>query len=252
MSNFNRRQFLRTSFVAASAILGKTEWAVSAPWTPGIESRASGSITGEERTLQPDIWALEINYKQLRMVTVDLPDAKTGQSIPRLVLYLAYRVVNRVIPGLPVQKWEPGSEPLFVPQFTLVTQDEGPQKTYIDRVMPMAQATIIKRERYAYKNAVEIVGPVPPATPLEARPGTEKSLDGLAMWRGTDPETDRFKIFITGLSNGYRKEAGSDGTPVTQRKTLVLDFWRPGDSLDQNEREVRPDPKSDQPQWIYR
>jgi hypothetical protein len=252
MTNINRRQFLQTSCLAASALLGNAGWAFTAPWTPGVESRVSGSITGEERTLQPDIWALEINYKQLRMVTVDLPDAKSGELSNRLVLYLAYRVVNRIIPGLPVQKWEPGNEPLFVPQFTLVTQDEGPQKTYIDRVMPLAQSAIIKRERYAYKNAVEIVGPVPPATAIDAKPGSEKSLDGLAMWRSVDPEADRFKIFVTGLSNGYRKEAGPDGTPVTQRKTLVLDFWRPGDSLDQNEREVRPNPKNDQPQWIYK
>jgi hypothetical protein len=186
------------------------------------------------------------------MITVNLPDAKSGKSSDRLIWYLAYRVVNRVIPGLPPQSWDAGSAPMFVPQFTLVTQDEGPQKSYLDRVMPVAHAAILKRERHAYKNSVEIVGPVPPVTPLEAKPGTEKSLDGVATWRGVDPHTDRFKIYVTGLSNGYRKEIGQDGAAVTLRKTLVLDFWRPSDALDQNEREVRPNPKNDQPQWIYK
>lgn len=252
MPTVDRRQFLQTSLFAASSLLVNTDLGFTAPWTPGVEQRAAPSITGEERTLQPDIWALELNYKPLRMITVDLPDAKSGKTSPRLVWYLAYRIVNRIIPGLPAQKWEPGSEPLFVPQFTLVTQDEGPQKSYFDRVMPVAHAAILKRERHPYKNAVEIVGRVPPVTPLEAKPGTEKSLDGVAMWRGVDPNTDRFKIFVTGLSNGYRKEVGQDGVAVTLRKTLVLDFWRPSDALDQNEREVRPNPKNDQPQWIYK
>jgi len=252
MIQMDRRQFVQFSIATAGAWLFDARSGFTAPWTPGVEQRASASITGEERALQQDIWALELNYKPLRMISVDLPDAKTGKSSERLIWYLAYRVVNRVIPGLPPQKWEPRSEPLFVPQFTLVTQDEGPQKSYFDRVMPVAHAAILKRERHAYKNAVEIVGSVPSVTPLEAKPGTEKSLDGVAMWRGVDPTTDRFKIFITGLSNGYRKEVGQDGNPVTLRKTLVLDFWRPSDAFDQNEREVRPNPKNEQPQWIYK
>lgn len=252
MSQISRRQFLQTSFVASGALLNGSRWVSAAPWTPGVESRASASITGEERSLQADIWALELNYKPLRMITVDLPDAKTSEPGQKLIWYLAYRVANRVIPGLPPQKWEPGAEPIFVPQFTLVSYDGGQEKKYLDRVIPIAQAAILKRERYPYKNSVEIVGTVPPVTPLEAKPGTEKSLDGVAMWRGISAKTKRFKVLVTGLSNGYQKVQEQDGTTTIQRKTLMLDFWRPSDEFDQNEREIRPNPQNDQPQWIYR
>ena len=35
------------------------------------------------------------------------------------------------------------------------------------------------------------------------------------------------------------KVEGPDGKELIQRKTLVQEFWRPGDEFDQNEQEIR-------------
>jgi len=88
---------------------------------------------------------------------------------------------------------------------------------------------------------------MPEETPYGAR--IERSLDGVATWRGIDPTVAKFKVFMSGLSNGYRKVEGPEGKELIQRKTLVQEFWRPGDEFEQNEQEIR---VVETPKWIYR
>ena len=63
-----------------------------------------------------------------------------------------------------------------------------------------------------------------------------------------DPRSDFFSIYVRGLTNAYRWQDPPNGfkagdPPGTGRrflyKTLQLNFWRPGDSLDHNEDEIR-------------
>lgn len=247
MNPVNRRQFLESSLVAAGAVLVGTQ-AGSAAIAPGVETTASTVLTGEERNVQPDLWVLEVNFKPVRMISVDLPDPITGKTRRQLIWYLAYRAFNRggnnkstaVLP-------KAEDRPVFVPEFTLMTDDNGKQKIYFDRVMPVAQAAINRRERHNYKNSVEIVGHIPPVAKRGAK--DEKSLDGVAMWRGVDPSTDHFKVFMGGFSNGYRVEKGPNDEDLLKRKTLMQEFWRPSDVLEQSEEEIR---LEKQPIWIYR
>jgi hypothetical protein len=254
MDPISRRVFLHGAALAAgsSLFLPQGLWA---KLPPGVETKVDPDITGEERTLQPGIWALEVNFKPLRLIRVEYPDPRTGETRLHLVWYLCYRAVNR--PFAPreavaqtIQEVGDPEKPLalFVPEFTLVTEDNNDQKIYVDRVMPAAQAAIEKREKHKYKNSVEIVGPIPPITPVGSK--TEEALYGVATWRSVDPATDRFKIFMTGFSNGYRLLPDApDGKKVIQRRTLVQEFWRPGDEFDPLETEIRP---VGPPQWIYR
>src|SRR4051812_20119915 len=205
MSDLQRREFLQTS-LAASAALWLPAVTFGAP-APGVERRAPALATAEERLRQPDIWVMDVTLRPMRQLRVNLPDPRTGASSERLVWYLCYRAVNRFIAVKSSPNELPPSDKalaartqVFVPEFTLVTDDNGEQKTYIDRVMPAAQPLINKRERGEYKNSVEIVGPLPPAA-KDGQPGTE--IKGVAMWRGVDPAADRFRVFMTGFSNGY-------------------------------------------------
>ncbi|MSR57169.1 MAG: hypothetical protein EXS05_05810 [Planctomycetaceae bacterium] len=245
MPSFNRRQFLETSSLAAGAwMLGSGR--LSAAILPGVETVAAPVITGEESTAQPDIWALEVRYKPVRMIQATLTDPKTGKTGKQLVWYLAYRAVarasSRVPAGVPA-----ADRPIFVPEFTFVSEDAGKNEPQVDRVLPAAQKAINKRERHEYKNTVEIVGPLPEVTPDRSK--QLQSLDGVATWTDIDANTDFFSIYLTGFSNGYKVEKGPDGQDIVLRRTLMQKFWRPSDRFDQNEAEIR---LKDEPKWLYR
>ncbi len=101
---------------------------------PGVESVAAPLITGEERGAQSDIWALEVNYKPVRMLLVELTDPNTGKSSRELVWYLAYRAVVRSSSGVR-ESDNPEDRPIFVPEFTFVVESRGAPKPYPDRVL---------------------------------------------------------------------------------------------------------------------
>ncbi|QDU43284.1 hypothetical protein [Symmachiella dynata] len=230
---------------AAILMIAHAESAPAAP--PGVETRVRPTVTGEERSRQPDIWAMEVYYKSVRMIWVDIPDPKTGKTQRELIWYLPYRVVNRQIKGSLPPVGPDGKRPKFVPEFELVTKDNGVQHVYFDEIIPVAQAAINRREGRTgsnrYKNSVEIVGAIPELTDADAK--LEQSTYGVAIWRGVDPKTDFFRIFMSGFSNGYIKV----GDDRIDRRTIIQEYTRPGDELDQDEGEIKPD---GHPEWIYR
>ena len=70
----------------------------------------------------------------------------------------------------------------------------------------------------------------------------------MAIWEDIDPEIDYLSVHVGGLTNAYRwKDAPQgfqEGDPPGKgrkffRKTLQLNFWRPGDAVAENEREIR-------------
>jgi hypothetical protein len=117
--------------------------------------------------------------------------------------------------------------------------------------------------------------PIPISTDQE-----DHSLWGVVTWTEVDPRIDYFVVYVQGLTNAYRFEevAGAykkGDAPGTGRKilnkTLQLNFWRPGDTIDPHEQEIRfgarndPDPAqrdavlkhygTDKPidyLWVYR
>lgn len=251
-----RREFLQSALAAStaySAALSLPGISLGAP-AVGVELKAPVVCTAEERNRQSDIWVLELTLRPLRLVKVELPNQKVAKD--RLVWYLCYKAVNRPIEVKespielsPTDKSLAKKTQVFVPEFTLVTDDTNPKISYIDRVMPAAQPIINKRERgeaFPYLNSIEVVGPVPPVVPYDKPGGTE--IRGVAMWRGVDPAADRLTLYITGFSNGYMLTKAPDGTEMVWRKTLIQQFWRPGDHIDQDEREIH---YSGKPEWDY-
>jgi len=256
MDSWTRREFLQASAVvwAGASWFGSGSAAWSQIAGPA-ERRIPILATSEERLRQPDIWVMELYLKPLRMIQAKVPDPKTGELVNRVIWYLCYRAINRPITLKTPPSELPASDQVlarktqvFVPEFLLVTNDNAQQKRYIDRVMPTAQEAINKRERQKYKNSVEVVGPLPPPVAEGASAG-ENQILGVATWRGIDPTADRFKVYLTGFSNGYQVKTGPKGEEVVLRKTLALEFWRPGDEFEQDEQEVR---MVGEPEWTYR
>lgn len=150
----------------------------------------------------------------------------------------------------------------FIPEFLLESPDLSRPEP--DRVIPVAVGTpavkgpIWLREdpNRRFFTTVEICEQVIP-------PG--ETIWGIVTWDGSRPgmqQIDRFSISIQGLTNAYLwmdtpgtyKKGDPIGTGRTlARKTLMLNFWRPGDEYYENEREIRYGiPLEVDYQWVYR
>lgn len=195
------------------------------------EVEVSPEITGEERRHMPNIWVMDFAYSHPRMITVEIP-GKDGKPQRKLIWYLLYRVTNRT-----------GEPRMFVPEFTLVSNTG---KAYTDKVIPVAQRAIVAREAPLLPMANSAtIGPIIPVSPEE---GLDRSTYGVAMWQDVDPTTDKFSVFVTGLSNGYKVIQEEPGRIRVERKTLELKYWRPGDEFFEHEKEIR----FEESEWIYR
>lgn len=218
----------------------------------GGETLVKGVATAEERIAQSDLWVMDVAFKPMRQIVVEITDPKTGVKKPEHIWYITYRGFNRPIlkregDNVPVNEFDPlVRPPMFVPEFTLVTETSSPQVVQ-DSVLPEALEAINKREKFTFQNSVNIVNSVPDAT--EPKDPNEQPVTGVAIFRNVDPSARRYTVYLTGFSNGIRTIDGPDGKPLVQHKTLMQKYWRPGDKFDQREEEIRIEGA---PQWIYR
>lgn len=178
------------------------------------------------------IWVLDFAFKaqpSLRIRTMELP----GKG-RKPVYYLYYKVVNRT-----------GKSRMFVPQFIMVNE-EG--KKFEDQVIPQAIPLIQAREDQSIpvRGAVDIMGLIPPST----KEGVDDAVFGAAVWEKWDPKSDRFSIYVRGLSDGYKEIPNPNGgKPIVKYKTLRIDYIRRGDDRNINEREIE---LADPPyEWVY-
>jgi hypothetical protein len=212
------------------------------------EVKSTGSVTDDPKS---DIWTLDFRFKDPRLIKVNIPGRGT-----RVCWYLWFQVVNRTKEPRP-----------FIPEFELVTLDYP--GAYTDEVLTTAEEAIRKIEDptgyQEIKNTVTISkNPIPVSlAPDKAFP---QAVTGVAIWDGTaaDPkartektrdlsDSQRFTIFVGGLSNGWVKvdplSKGKADQPVIRRKTLQLNFKRAGDRYNLDSRDITFEPPAE---WIYR
>jgi len=181
----------------------------------------------------------------------------------------------------PVLRNQPGSfmpEPFempiqFAPQFILAadrilknTKTEVNAKTgditmdvqrteaiFYDQIVPIAIDAISKREKAEkpLESTVSIAGKT--IQPNE-------TVWGVATWVDVDPRINFFSVYVNGLTNAYKWEKGvykkgdtlGSGRELT-RKVLKLNFSRPGDEFDMNERQFRIGIQGElDSEWVYR
>ncbi len=175
------------------------------------------------------IWVLDFAFKPLRLRTVEIPGKGRRQ-----VHYLYYKVVNRT-----------GAPRMFAPQFVKVNEK---QERFEDEVVPEAIPVIQKREEPSIPllGSVDVVGMLPPST----KPNVDDAIYGVACWERWDARSDRFSIYVRGLSDGYVEVPNqSGGKPIARYKTLRIDFIRHGDEKNLNEKEIQ---LADPPyEWVY-
>jgi len=171
-----------------------------------------------------DVWTLHFRFQDPKIIVENVPARGT-----RVIWYMIYRVYNL----------DPKEQPVrFYPDIELVTLDRNTR--HQDEVLPSIEKIIREREdpsgRFNIKNSVTISAEDIPVSKKDAFP---RAVTGVAIWTDVDPvagskdktpRTNKFSIFIAGLSNGYTEERPVDqpGTKIIKRKTLQLDFERLG------------------------
>jgi hypothetical protein len=261
-------------------------------YEPKLSSKSSTVFERSKTvTLRRTVWTLEFSFKPLRMIYVDIPQS-TGRMQRQLVYYLVYRVrnlgnhwqpqaTNEDVVKLLESSAPPAPELLdkyrtltnevemfgrktselrFFPHFVLASIEY--EKEYLDRVIPAALEPIRARELpgrpdVKLHNSLSISEVPLPVSDEQ----NDHGVWGVATWVDVDPRTDYFVVYVQGLTNAYRFEdppgAFKKGDPSGTgrkllKKTLQLNFWRPGDTVDPHEEEIRygarldPDPAEQQ------
>ena len=211
----------------------------------GLRDWTAGKTPAKNNRFEHKVAGLEFSFKPVRFINVDVPTSE-GRMEKTVVWYMVYRVTNK------------NEAPFrFVPRFLLESWDT--QKVYPDRQIPVAMPLIQDRENPPARllSTIEIAGEIPPSPP-----GQEVSVWGVAMWEGIDPRTDRFSIFVEGLTNAYKWQDDVASfkvgdPPATGRKllqkTLQINFWRPSDHYHEHEGEIRYGiPGEVDYRWVYR
>lgn len=194
-----------------------------------------------------DVWTLHFRFQDPRIIVERVPGRGT-----RIVWYMVYRVYDLDQRDNPVQK-------TFVPDIELVTLDRHTR--FADEVLPSVEKSVREREdptgRYNILNSVRISENT---IPLSTKNSFPRAVTGVAMWTEVDPpkdakdktpKTNKFSIFVAGLSNGYTEERPIDrpGERIIKRKTLQLDFERYGDGETIEPTGIR---WTGNATWIYR
>lgn len=211
VSMLRRSICLMMAAILAGGLLRPAEAQLKRGFVGTIEARATGS----ELNAQSNLWVMDVTYKPLRMIRVNITDPDTGKPTGKseLVWYFIYKAVNRELAQregqqdlFPVNKEDPPFRPYFVPEFTLVSDDNGVQTTYQDEIHPQIQKEIMRRERMVLKNSVEIVQELPPAVAQGEEPA--EPIFGVAIWRNVSSSVDYCRLFMSGFSNGYKYVRG--------------------------------------------
>src|SRR5580704_8773593 len=245
--NFSRMALLAGLMVGVASLSGSQ--AVRAA-DGGFSTVIQPSFTGEELRYQQDLWALEVAVKPMRMVYVPVTNPKTGAKSSEMIWYLVYKIVNRPVVRPAAAETEPvnveDAPPprIFSPHATLVYEDRDLHGGVADSIVPEALQAIIARERMDVKSSVQITGPLPKVTPADAK--HDNAEYGVFMFRGVDPRTTAFSVYLSGFSNAYKMSKSEP--PTILRRTIVIPYRRPADEFDQFEKEIR---QSGTPRWIY-
>jgi hypothetical protein len=189
---------------------------------------------------KPGIWTLHFRYKPVRIVTVNVPGK--GEQV---VWYMPFQIYNRT-----------ENPQLVTPLFELVTKDlntkhrDEPQPALFKAVAGLEDPTSVLN----FKSSINISKDKIPMTKPESFP---RLISGLAIWTDVPekaPTTNRFSVYVSGLSDGLVVEPLQDGGKLVKTKTLQLDFFKPTDNVNPRTGDIKIEDNGGLggERWIYR
>jgi hypothetical protein len=253
----------------AAGLLGLASPPAAAQTFRGFTKTAVAYASGEERNRQTDLRVMEVQFKPMRMLWVEITEPRTGRKQRKEVWYLVYRCLSRPAEGRadetdtrPVNVLDAAPKPvLFMPEAVLITYDDPaqtiPLETHDDQILPEALAAIRAVEerpavmfaRRRIEDSLSVIQPFPDPTPFETLPEDEDWIYGVFLWTDIDPETDFFQVTMRGFSSAYdASQSGPDGNVHPWRKVIVQKFTRRGDRFDPTQREFE---FEGDPDWAY-
>lgn len=199
----------------------------------------------KEVILRREIHCFEFAFKPLRHVFIDVP-TPSGRTQRKLIWYMVYRVRYRggdlrpsadTIAGVSIYKrveevhYKGRS---FLPMFVL--RDHKKQVAYRDIPLRTAAKKIGIREQISAPlyNTQQISSVKIPYAKDASSPG----IWGVAMWEDVDPGLDFGSVEVTGLTDAFEQD-GEGEDARSRRKVLQLNFFRPGDRINQTDDSIR-------------
>jgi hypothetical protein len=199
----------------------------------------------KQARFEREIYCFEFAFKPLRHFLIDVP-GDDGRMQRKLIWYMVYRVryrggdirpANEEVAGTELPKRVEGfhyDARYFFPMFKLVDHSTGNE--YLDRILPSITPKIKTREKITVKlhNSVEISKVSIPFSADESAPGVW----GVVTWEDVDPNVDFVSVIVYGLTNAFQIDELGGDAPY-RRKALQLNFYRPGDAINQTEDKIR-------------
>ncbi|TWU33715.1 hypothetical protein [Novipirellula artificiosorum] len=199
----------------------------------------------EEVFLRREIYCLEFSFKPLRQILTDVP-RPDGRMQRKLVWYMVFRIRYRGGDLRPAAD-EVGGKDVYeriesvsyqsrrvFPMLVLNNRISG--NRYTDRILPTVKQKIAIREQITAPlyNTVEISRVEIPKSSDTAAPGVW----GVATWEDVDPDLDFFSVDVFGLTNAFEQDGEGADAPY-RKKALQLNFFRPGDKIQQIKDTIR-------------
>ncbi len=204
-----------------------------------------------------DVWQYEFAFLGLRQVRLSVTQAD-GVEKPQNFWYMVYRIRNvgknisfedvkenpefeHIKKELKRDKADFVAVNKFVPRFYLEGWVKEPgqgyvHKVYRDQIRPevLKKIQFLEDPNLPLLDTVQMMNAELPVIKSPSDPGVW----GVAIWGDVNPSIDYVSVYASGLTNAYRMQRNADGEITFRRKTLQLNFWRPGDAVAQERDRV--------------
>ena len=209
-----------------------------------------------------DVFQYEFSFLSLRQLTCDIPtpDKKMRK---KTVWYLVYRVRNLGVNvsyekareqafGHEIRKLNANVAQLkpeamqgrFIPEFSLEgwVQDNETKEyrrvKYAEQILPTAVVDIQNAEdpNRPLLSTPEFLRTELPVENAETGDGVW----GVVTFTDVNPKIDFVSLYVQGITNAYRiSRPDPEAEPQFKRKTLQINFWRPGDEINEAEDSIQ-------------
>ena len=246
--------------VIPSALNARDTFSLPAPMA-GIEAKAwQPKLLSDKETLHGlsrrvvffrDVWEYEFAFTGLRQAKIELENVGTQN-----VWYMVYRVRNlgtsltfedvKKNPEFEhlskdLRRNQPVERKSFRPRLTLEgwvfddLKNKYSKVVYRDEINPILAMEIQRREDInlpLFDSATLTTAAI-----QQSKPEQGGGVWGVAIWSDVNPKLDFVSVFAKGFTNAFR--IVRDGDKITKKhKTIQLNFWRPGDAINQSDDEI--------------